>query len=63
MTLRQSRLLSALFHLHGKVNMTNAEADSKPLGSSIAPLIELKGHDKKLLTFQFRRCRVQVNLG
>ena len=43
--------------------MTNAEADSKSLGSSMAPLIELKGHDKKLLTFQFCRCRVQVNLG
>ena len=43
--------------------MTNAEVDSKSLGSSIAPLIELKEHDKELLTFQFRRCRVQVNLG
>ena len=43
--------------------MTNAEVDSKSLGSSIALLIELKGHDKKLLTFQFRRCRVQVNPG
>ena len=43
--------------------MTNAEVDSKSLGSSVEPLIELKGHDKKMLTFQFRRCRVEVNLG
>ena len=42
--------------------MTNAEVDSKSLGSSIASLIELKGHDTKLLTIQFCRCRVQVNV-